>query len=274
MNKHVLILAMLIAACTAGTTSTSAVGASFHCGKANSAAEQIICNDAELSSLDDRLGKTYRQAKLKTADRREFTARSEGFWRWREKNCLTRACLIDWYQQRQIALDAELTGAPMPATTLASLTVAASPAKERVPENLATPALTVTPGQLQAALAQVQALVRPAPPSPIAPLQPHYVRNSGGEYVYEDMTATTLLDGRPQVTARYLGLVQGEHTLIVQRKAARIRYTCDKDCTYIRQLTLPGYGLHDLDIVKNDHVSLAPIIMRDAMNGLLAVSSE
>jgi len=271
---------LLLATLLASGVVTSAFGASFNCSKAGSATEKIICGDAELSRLDDQLGKTYKQAKAKAADRREFAARSDGFWRWREKNCQTRECLLDWYRQRQIALDAELSGisvASVASTALQSLPVSGELANK--------PSQAVTPEQIQTALAQVQKLiaepthgnhlflVSAAPRSaPAVPLQPHYLSVADGEYVYEDLNEATALDARPQVTVRYRGKVHGEYTLEVQKKAGRVRYTCDSNCAYIKQLMLPGYGLHDLDMVKNDHASLASIMMRDAMNGLLVES--
>ncbi|ASU40006.1 hypothetical protein hmeg3_18050 [Herbaspirillum sp. meg3] len=283
--KRRLLLATLLSGVV-----TSAFGASFNCSKAGSATEKIICGDAELSRLDDQLGKTYKQAKAKAADRREFAARSDGFWRWREKNCQTRECLLDWYRQRQIALDAELSGisvASVATTVLQSLpaSVSGQLASQPVNELANKPSQVVTPEQIQTALAQVQKLiaepthgnhlflVSAAPQSvPAVPLQPHYLSVADGEYVYEDLNEATALDARPQVMVRYRGKVHGEYTLEVQKKAGRVRYTCDSDCAYIKQLMLPGYGLHDLDVVKNDHGSLASIMMRDAMNGLLVES--
>src|SRR5450830_1225947 len=269
----------LLAAVLACGDAGSAFGASFNCSRAGSAAEKVICGDAELSSLDERLAKTYKQAKLKSADRREFSARSDGFWRWREKNCQTRACLLDWYQQRQLMLDAELAGAPLPATTLQTLA-----ATSGVPAP-AIQAQTVTPEQVQQALAQVQKLIEepdrgahffltstPQQSAVGMPLQPHYLSVVDGAYVYEDLNEASVVDSRPRAMVRYRGKLRGEYTLEVQKKAGKIRYTCDSDCTYIKQLMLPGYGLHDLDVVKNDHASLASIIMRDAMNGLLVES--
>ncbi len=270
---------LLLASLLASGFATSAFGASFNCSKAGSVTERIICGDAELSHLDDQLGKTYKQAKAKALDRREFAVRSDGFWRWREKNCQTRECLLDWYRQRQLALDAELSGVSAPPGTLKSLPASAS---NVAPDSVAQ---AVTPEQVQAALVQVQKLmsepnhgnhlflVSAAPqPVPSVPLQPHYVSAADGEYVYEDLNEATVLDARPRVMVRYRGKVHGEYTLEVQKKTGRVRYTCDSDCAYIKQLMLPGYGLHDLDVVKNDHASLASIMMRDAMNGLLVES--
>lgn len=269
----------LLAAALACGISSSAFGASFNCSKAGSAAEKVICGDAELSGLDERLAKTYKQAKLKSADRREFSARSDGFWRWREKNCQTRACLLDWYQQRQLMLDAELAGKPLPATTLQTLSATSGAPASAIQEQ------TVTPEQVQQALVQVQKLIvepgrgahffltsTPQQSAVAAPLQPHYLSVVDGEYIYEDLNEASAIDSRPRALVRYRGKLRGEYTLEVQKKTGRIRYTCDSDCTYIKQLMLPGFGLHDLDVVKNDHASLASIIMRDAMNGLLVES--
>jgi uncharacterized protein len=42
--------------------SVSAQGASFDCGKAATKVEKMICNDAELSKLDEELGSAYKSA--------------------------------------------------------------------------------------------------------------------------------------------------------------------------------------------------------------------
>jgi len=268
------------------TFPTTAFSASFNCSRAGSVAEKLVCNDAELSALDDQLGKTYRLAKSKAADRRTFTAQSDGFWRWREANCRSRDCLLDWYRQRQAMLDATLHGSDAPSTTLISMPAPALNNKQpALTASAALPARTLSDEQIQLALIQVQkasspvtpelppALMAVAPRAPV-PLQPHYISKTDDEYFYEDLSTATAADAIPLVTVRYLGSIQGQYTLEVQKKSGKIRYTCANDCTYIKQLVLPGYGLHDLDVFKNDHTSLASLMMRDAMNGLLVPSTR
>ena len=268
------------------TFPTTAFSASFNCSRAGSVAEKLVCNDAELSALDDQLGKTYRLAKGKAADRRAFNVQSDGFWRWREANCRDRDCLLDWYRQRQAMLDATLRGGDAPPTTLISMPAPALNNKQpALTASAALPARTLSDEQIQLALIQVQkasspvtpelppALMAVAPRAPV-PLQPHYISKTDDEYFYEDLSTATAADAIPLVTVRYLGSIQGQYTLEVQKKSGKIRYTCANDCTYIKQLVLPGYGLHDLDVFKNDHTSLASLMMRDAMNGLLVPSTR
>lgn len=283
--KRSLLLVATALTCGSFTFPTSAFSASFNCSRAGSVAEKLVCNDAELSALDDQLGKTYRLAKNKAADRRAFAVQSDGFWRWREANCHSRDCLIDWYRQRQAMLDATLRGEAATTTTLISMPATLLNNKPPAAASAALPARTLSDEQIQTALMQVQKSTTPAlselppalmavlPRSP-APLQPHYVSKTEDEYFYEDLTTATATDAIPLVTVRYLGSIQGQYTLEVQKKSGKIRYTCANDCAYIKQLALPGYGLHDLDIFKNDHTSLASLMMRDAMNGLLVPSTR
>lgn len=281
--KISLLLVASVLTCGSITFSNSAFSASFKCSKAGSVTEKLICNDAELSSLDDQLGQTYRQAKNKAADRRAFAFQSDGLWRWREENCHSRECLIDWYRQRQAMLDAVLRGVDAPATRLISMPATLSPNKSPAPvASAALPARTLSDEQIQIALMQVQksaalelppALMAIPPRHPI-PLQPHYVSTANDEYFYEDLTTATATDAIPLVTVRYLGSVQGQYTLEVQKKSGKVRYTCADDCAYIKQLVLPGYGLHDLEVFKNDHTSLAALMMRDAINGLLVPNTR
>jgi uncharacterized protein len=83
--------------------------ASFDCSQNGSANEKIICSDPELSALDDKLGKTFRQARKKAASRHAFSVASDKQWRWREQNCHDRACLVEWYHRRQTELEAALS---------------------------------------------------------------------------------------------------------------------------------------------------------------------
>jgi uncharacterized protein len=79
---------------------TTADATSFDCRKGHSATEKLICNDTDLSKLDDKLGELFRQARRTVADRRAFLADSNAKWSWREANCTDKRCLMDWYTRR------------------------------------------------------------------------------------------------------------------------------------------------------------------------------
>ena len=79
-------------------------GVSFDCNKATSLNERIICNDNELSLLDDELYVVYKQAKLEASNQEIFKLQNRNAWIWREKNCSTRECLLSWYLNRKTIL--------------------------------------------------------------------------------------------------------------------------------------------------------------------------
>lgn len=79
-------------------------GASFDCKKAKSTSEILICNDPELSNLDNELAQIYRQAKSTTADATAFKQQTKAAWKLREDNCRDKECLINWYSERKAAL--------------------------------------------------------------------------------------------------------------------------------------------------------------------------
>jgi uncharacterized protein len=80
------------------------VAASFDCSKAASQTEIAICSDPELSKLDDELSVIYQRAKAKAADQNAFKEQTRAAWQWREANCRSKACLLDWYAQRKTVL--------------------------------------------------------------------------------------------------------------------------------------------------------------------------
>ena len=86
------------------SVSTAAFSASFDCNKAASLSEMMICNDAELSRLDDELSVIYKQAKAASTDQPTFKQQTKAAWLWREKNCQTKECLISWYANRKTTL--------------------------------------------------------------------------------------------------------------------------------------------------------------------------
>lgn len=79
-------------------------GASFDCNKAASLSEMMICNDADLSRLDDELSVIYNQAKVTATDQGKFKQQTKSAWLWREKNCQTKECLVSWYVNRKLTL--------------------------------------------------------------------------------------------------------------------------------------------------------------------------
>ena len=78
--------------------------ASFDCSKAASLPEMLICNDQELSKLDDELGAIYLRAKAKAPDQTAFKQQTRAAWKWRETNCHSKECLLTWYAQRKAVL--------------------------------------------------------------------------------------------------------------------------------------------------------------------------
>jgi len=84
---------------------TNTVHPSFDCTKARSDAEHLICNDATLAALDQRLAVAFANAKAVATDQAAFRERTRGQWNYREKYCHDTGCLMRWYQDQQTALD-------------------------------------------------------------------------------------------------------------------------------------------------------------------------
>ena len=82
---------------------------SFDCNKGRSITEQLICHRADLSKLDDVLGKLYWQARRSVSNPRAFRADSDSKWAWREANCSDEECLRTWYTGRIQELQLLLT---------------------------------------------------------------------------------------------------------------------------------------------------------------------
>jgi uncharacterized protein len=174
--KHGLSFRLWLAACIAAPCvlfASPAMSASFDCSKEGSANEKIICNDPELSAMDEQLAKIFKQARKKAADRRAFNAASDEKWLWREKNCHARECLVDWYRKRhtelKASLDAEMTTektagdtAASKGATTAEATVAPAPAKKAVKPQVSVAAMAAAPitnlaHSAQAAVAEAEA---------------------------------------------------------------------------------------------------------------------
>ncbi len=106
-----LVAVPLIALC-ALPNATEVRAASFDCSKANSRVEQLICQDEEVSALDDHLARYYRAARvvlgrggecLKT-EQRQWIANVRG-------RCTERDCLRRVYLARLAELDGLQPGA-------------------------------------------------------------------------------------------------------------------------------------------------------------------
>jgi len=298
-------LSAWIAACLAAPgmlLATPAFSASFDCSKGGSANEKIICTDPQLSAMDDQLAKTFKQARKKADDRRAFNVASDKQWRWREKNCSTRECLVDWYRLRQSELEAALADpasaavSDKPATpaVAAASTKAATPeakpapvkAAKTDPDSAAQRAARLAPVVAAAEAARPAAAATTAKPKSMLHLQltsaqiagiapegaaprAHYLSAKKGEYLYADPDAG---DANATVSVHYLGVEHGQHILEAKRKDVYIRYTCSADCAMIGQLQLPGDAETDMVFIKNDHKSLPSQIVTDALNGLLLES--
>ena len=131
----------LVPACIAAVTlgiPSAPRAATFDCTKARSPSEVLICNDPQLSKMDDALGALYWRAKSHVSDPVAFKKQTNAEWRIREKTCVDRQCMIDWYQRRTAQLSAILNQP--------SIASSQSPAATPQPQtdNAATIATTVT----------------------------------------------------------------------------------------------------------------------------------
>jgi len=97
----------LVASSFAMLVCTGASAASFSCAHKLSASERIVCQDAQLSALDDKLAVSYRQAKDAAVDPAAIEADRTQQWLWRQHNCKDKACVADWYQRRIAELNAD-----------------------------------------------------------------------------------------------------------------------------------------------------------------------
>jgi uncharacterized protein len=82
--------------------------ASFKCRHSLSSSEKLVCNDAELSSLDDKLSTLYSRAKDLAPDRDALEADRISQWNWRQSHCTDKACVNNWYERRITELDADI----------------------------------------------------------------------------------------------------------------------------------------------------------------------
>ncbi len=81
-----------------------AAAASFDCAKVSTAVEKAICGDAELSKLDETLGKTYTQALARVENSEALKSRQRAWLRDTRNACAAAACLKAAYEARIGAL--------------------------------------------------------------------------------------------------------------------------------------------------------------------------
>ena len=107
-----LVRNVLVIAAPALAFASPAAAASFACEKAKSAIEKQICGDAEISTLDEYLGRYYSAARsaLKHADAC-FVGDQQNWLRNKRDVCKDVTCLKRTYMQRLAELDALQPGA-------------------------------------------------------------------------------------------------------------------------------------------------------------------
>lgn len=81
--------------------STEAYSASFDCQKAKSINEKLICQDEDLSKLDDELAVIYKSAIAKYETPKNLIVNQRIAWKQREEECSSKSCLLDWFAQRK-----------------------------------------------------------------------------------------------------------------------------------------------------------------------------
>ncbi len=75
--------------------------ASFDCTKARNRVDKMICADAEISSLDSKLGKIYSSVSKKlSVAKRDALWKDELIWMKKRNRCRDGACLVDQYTAR------------------------------------------------------------------------------------------------------------------------------------------------------------------------------
>lgn len=92
-------------------TSPSLLAASFDCTKATTSVEKLICNNEDISSLDDQLAKSYKSALEKTSDKEGFK-KAQVEWLKQQRLCKDVACLSSVYQERISVLNNQVSSSP------------------------------------------------------------------------------------------------------------------------------------------------------------------
>lgn len=106
------LVRVLIAACSIAAFSTVARGVSFDCAKATNKAEVLVCQNPELSELDDRLAVLYSSVKQRSTNSRQLVLEQRA-WLELRNACRTIECISNAYQARL----SQLAGSTVPEFT-------------------------------------------------------------------------------------------------------------------------------------------------------------
>lgn len=85
---------------------SSAYAVSFDCQKAKTFTEKAICQDPELSTLDDDLDAAYQAAEVNTKNLKALK-KQQAKWLKERDTCQTSGCVKKAYQKRIIDLSPE-----------------------------------------------------------------------------------------------------------------------------------------------------------------------
>ena len=102
-----LLLVALLVPC-------AATAASFDCAKATTKVEKAICADAQVSELDEHLGRFYFAARERLAENASCLASDQREWLRRRNACADAACLRKLYLDRLAELAALQPGMNLP----------------------------------------------------------------------------------------------------------------------------------------------------------------
>jgi uncharacterized protein YecT (DUF1311 family) len=94
----------------------NAQAASFDCGKAQTKVEHLICDNSELSKLDEDLSTAYKAA-LKYQERADFIKRYQGKWLIQRNQCSTLECVKRLYEKQLLVLPSPISGSAVFSTS-------------------------------------------------------------------------------------------------------------------------------------------------------------
>lgn len=80
-------------------------GASFDCAKASSQVEKLICSNAELSKLDERLAVAYAQGNTKSKSKTEFKSSQQRWLVEKRNTCADTPCIKNTYEARLLEIE-------------------------------------------------------------------------------------------------------------------------------------------------------------------------
>lgn len=102
------LVCILTMACPLAVLPNLANGASFDCSKATSKAEVLVCQNPELSALDDKLSELYSSVKKQSSNSRQLVL-DQRAWMARRNACQTVECISSAYEARLLELAGSTT---------------------------------------------------------------------------------------------------------------------------------------------------------------------